>query len=181
METGDGSIVAKSLDDRAGCALLVELMKTTLPYDCRFAFTVQEETGCTGAVTAGYTTAPDISIVVESTTASDIAGVSSDKQVCVLGGGPVISFMDRGAVYDSELYNVALQTAKDIGVPAQPKTGVFGGNDSRSIQTARDGAKIMAVSMPCRYIHSPSNMLRVSDIHHTQDLLKALCGVLGDL
>ena len=180
-EFGDGCILSKALDDRAGCALLVQLIKSELPYDSWFAFTVQEETGCTGAVTAGYAAAPDISIVVEATTASDIAGVSADKQVCALGKGPVISFMDKGAVYDAGLYSLALKTAKENGIPAQPKSGVFGGNDSRSLQTARDGARILAVSLPCRYIHSPSNMLCADDIGRTYELLFELNGNLQEL
>jgi len=180
-EFGEGNILAKALDDRAGCALLIELMKSELDYDSYFAFTVQEETGCTGAVTAGYSVDADISVVVETTTASDIAGVGGDKQVCALGKGPVISFMDKGSVYDGELYRLALRAAKDAGIPTQPKAGVFGGNESRSLQVARDGARILAVSLPCRYIHSPSNMLRVPDIGYTRDLLLMLNSRMGDL
>jgi endoglucanase len=180
-EIGDGNILSRALDDRAGCALLVELIRGDLPCDCAFSFTVQEETGCTGAVTAAYTVQPDIAIAVETTTASDIAGVESGKEVCRLGGGPVISFMDRGTVYDSRLYRLAMDTAKRHGIPAQAKEGVFGGNESRSLQAAQGGARTLAVSLPCRYIHSPSNMLRTADIDHTATLLAKLIEGMGDL
>lgn len=179
-EIGDGHILSRALDDRAGCAVLVELLRHELPCDCTFSFTVQEETGCTGAVTAAYAAQPDIAIAVEATTASDIAGVDEGKEVCKFGGGPVISFMDRGTVYDSGLYRLAMNTAKERGIPAQTKAGVFGGNESRSLQTSRSGARTMAVSMPCRYIHSASNMLRCSDIEDTKNLLLALIEVQGE-
>jgi endoglucanase len=180
-EIGDGNILAKALDDRAGCALLVSLLQEDLPYDCAFSFTVQEETGCTGAITAAYAVQPDIAIAVEATTASDIAGVEPGKEVCRLGGGPVVSFMDRGTVYDNRLFRLAMETAKRHGIPAQVKEGVFGGNESRSLQAAQGGARTLAVSLPCRYIHSPSNMLRIADIDHTQNLLTALLEAMGDL
>lgn len=178
---GGGNILSRALDDRAGCALLADMIRSDLPCDCHFAFTVQEETGCTGAATAAYTVAPDISIVVEATTASDVPGAAPDREVCKFGGGPVISFMDKGTVYDTGLYRLALETAKAKGIPTQPKAGVFGGNESRSTQTARAGARTIAVSLPCRYIHSPSSVLRISDIGHTRELLAALCEAAADL
>lgn len=178
---GDGKLLAKALDDRAGCAMLIHLAQQDLLYDCTFTFTVQEETGCTGGVTAGYAVQPDIAVAVETTTASDIAGVPDDKTVCQLGGGPVISFMDRGAIYDRELYRLALSTAKRLGIPAQTKEGIYGGNESRSLQVAGRGARILAVSLPCRYLHSPSCVVQESDIEHTFQLLKSLIGEFGAL
>ena len=83
---GDGYIMGKALDDRAGCALLIKLIQSELPCDCVFAFTVQEEIGCVGAKAAAYTVQPDISIVVETTTAGDLAGVSADGSLSVKGG-----------------------------------------------------------------------------------------------
>ena len=171
---GDGRLYGRALDDRAGCAILLELLGRDLPWDCFFSFTVQEEIGCVGADTVGYELNPDIAIAVEATTASDIAGVDPDKVVCSQGAGPVISFMDRGAVYDRALYTLALETAKRHGIPCQCKAGVFGGNESRSFQTAGSGARILAVSLPCRYIHSPTNLLAEADIHHTAALLEKL-------
>lgn len=179
LRFGDGKILAKALDDRAGCALLVHLAKSDLPYDCTFSFTVQEETGCTGGVTAGYTAAPDIAVAIETTTASDIAGVPEDKTVCALGKGPVVSFMDRGAIYDHALYRLALSAAEKRRIPIQAKEGVYGGNESRSLQVAGNGAQVMAVSLPCRYLHSPSCVIQQDDIDSTYRLLEALIEELG--
>lgn len=181
LPLGDDMLLARALDDRAGCALLIELIRGQLPCDCTFAFTVQEETGCTGAETAGYAVNPDVSIVVEATTASDIPGTAPDKVVCRLGEGPVLSFMDRGTIYDRGLYRLALDTAKREGIPCQSKEGVFGGNESRAIQTSRGGVRALAVSLPCRYLHSPSNVLHLGDLEGTLLLLRALIGEAAGL
>ena len=170
---GEGMLLGRAFDDRAGCALMVEMINSELLYDCVFSFTVQEETGCTGAITAAWHAEPDISVAIETTTAGDIAGASPDKTVCKLGGGPVISFMDRGTVYDHSLYALAMELAEKRGIPHQSKQGVFGGNESRSLQTARAGSRTLAISLPCRYLHTASNMLAEKDLQSTFDLLIA--------
>jgi endoglucanase len=178
---GGDKLLGRAIDDRAGCALLVSLAKSELEYDCWFAFTVQEETGCTGATAVGYTVDPDVSVVVETTTASDIAGVPSDKVVCKLGAGPVVSFMDKGTIYDRGLYKLARETAAKHDIPSQTKEGVYGGNEARSIQVSKTGVRMLAVSIPCRYLHSPSVVMQESDVLHTQVLLGHLVGVFGDI
>ncbi len=179
MELGEHRIAGRAFDDRAGCALLVALIERELPYDCYFAFTVQEETGCVGARAAGFTVAPDIVAVVETTTAADIAGVPPDKAVCRLGEGPVLSFIDKGTVYDRALYDRAFAVAQKRGIPCQPKTLVAGGNDSSSFQVAGAGCRALAVSLPCRYLHSPSNLLDTRDVQAAAQLLHALAGELA--
>ena len=178
---GDDFILSKALDDRAGCALLISMIKSELPYDTYFSFTVQEETGCTGAVAAGYTVNPDISIAIETTTASDIAGVAPDKVVCKLGNGPVVSYMDRGTIYDKELYKLAMETARASNIPVQTKEGVFGGNESRSLQVAKGGSRAMAVNLPCRYLHSPSCVLHKGDIENTESFLPILLNTIANI
>lgn len=178
---GDDRILGKAFDDRAGCAILIDLIQSDLPVDCHFAFTVQEETGCIGANTAAYSIRPDVSIVVEATTASDIPDVKPDRMVCRQGMGPVVSFMDKGAVYDRELYELAIKTAEENHIPVQSKEGVYGGNESRSIQAARGGTRVLAVSLPCRYIHSPGNVLKLDDIVNTAELMRRLIPVFAGL
>ncbi len=167
---------ARALDDRAGCALLLELVSEVPEYDITLAFTVQEEVGLRGAKTAAYGVKPDIAIVVDSTTAADTAGVPSDKQVCRVGEGSVVSFMDNRTLYDKNLYDRIFQTAERIGIPIQAKSMVAGGNDAGSIQLTRTGVKVAAVSLPCRYIHSPSCVLSHKDLEATLILLQGLIG-----
>ena len=84
-EFGSGFVKAKALDDRAGCAVMLELLKEDLPMDCTFAFTVQEEVGCRGAFGAAFSVNPEIALVLETTTAADLASTPGHKQVCTLG------------------------------------------------------------------------------------------------
>jgi endoglucanase len=176
---GEDNIVGRAFDDRAGCAVLIEMIRSELPCDCVFSFTVQEETGCIGALTAAYRVKPDISIAVETTTAADIAGVPDNETICNMGKGPVVSFMDKGTVYDHELYAKALDVANRRGIPCQIKRGTVGGNESRSLQTTGTGSRVMAISLPCRYLHTPSNMLSAKDLDSTRELLLALVEELG--
>lgn len=175
---GEHTIIGKAFDDRAGCAMLLNMIEGEIPYDCWFSFTVQEEIGCVGGEAAAYTVNPDIGIVVESTTASDIGGVDEDCKVCYQGMGPVLSFKDRGAIYDIKIYHRILKLAEQKNIPCQSKLGAFGGNEARAIQTSRGGSRIVAVSLPTRYLHSPSNTLDVRDIDSTRKLLEE---ILADL
>lgn len=171
---GDGFIKGKALDDRAGCALLIDLIKEDLPYDCTFVFTTNEETGMAGAGPAAYGVGAEIGIAVESTTAGDIAGVDEDKYVCHIGGGPVISFMDKGTVYDHALYKAGMALAAKLGIPSQTKRGVFGGNEARAVQASAAGVRVMAVSIPTRYLHSPACVMQEQDVTNTYTLLRHL-------
>lgn len=181
MPFGDHKIKAKALDDRAGCALLLQLAKTTPAYDITLAFTVQEEVGLRGARTAAFATAPDLAIVVDVTTAADIAGVSGADRVCCQGGGPVVSFMDNRTLYDREMYDQLTGLARSLGLPVQTKSRVAGGNDAGSIQTAGRGARIAAVSLPGRYIHSSGCVIDRRDLENTATLLAASVSLLlGD-
>ena len=171
-------IMGRALDNRAGCALLVELINSPLPYDCHFTFTVQEESGCTGAATVAYMAPSDVVIVVETTTAADIQGTSEAEQICKLGGGPVVSYMDKRTLYDKALYDLAFETAAKNGISCQTKTAVVGGNDAGSIQQAGGGARVLAVSLPCRYLHSPLLMVDKDDVAQTYRLLFELIGAI---
>lgn len=172
-------IKAKALDDRAGCALLLKLAENTPEYDITLAFTVQEEVGLRGAKTAAYGISPDVAVVVDSTTAADTAGVSEQKQVCCVGKGPVVSFMDNRTLYDKKLFDLVLDTAKSINIKSQVKSAVAGGNDAGAIHLTKCGVKVAAVSLPCRYLHSASCMISMEDAEETFKLLNELIGVIA--
>lgn len=181
VEFGDGLVKCKALDDRAGCAVMIKMIQSQLEYDTYFVFSTQEEVGARGATVATYNVNPDFAIVLEATTAADIAGVDTDDEVCKLKNGPVISFMDRGTVYDRELFTLALETASKNNIKAQVKTKVAGGNDSQVVHKSRAGVRTVAISMPCRYLHSASCVLDKSDIHSTFDLAIKLSEELQEL
>ena len=169
-EFGDGLFLSRAIDDRAGCAVILKLLLEKAEFDFYASFTVQEEVGCRGAKTAAYKEEPDIAIVIEGTTAADIAGTPPEKTVCSLKGGPAVSFMDHSSVYDRRLYAVAF----DMGVKCQPKAYVSGGNNSGAFAQSGAGARVMALSLPSRYIHSGSSAAAFEDLY-------GLCELAGKL
>lgn len=178
---GDGFVKAKAIDDRAGCLIMMDIINSEPEYDAWYAFTVQEEIGTRGAKAAAFTLAPDFALVIETTTACDIAGVSGDKRVCTLGAGCVVSFMDRSTVYDKELYRLARATADKHGIANQTKTLIAGGNDSGAIHVSRGGVRTCALSIPCRSLHSPACVIKMSDYEATAALTRAMLSELGEL
>ncbi len=173
-EFGEGFVKSKALDDRVGCAILIEMIRSELEYDAWFSFSVQEEIGTRGAQTAAFTIDPDYAIVVETTTAADISGVSGEKRVCICGKGGTVSFMDRSTLYSRELFDRAFEIAGKEGIAIQPKTMVAGGNDAGAIHKSRGGVKVLTVSVPCRYLHSPCGVIKYSDAEESLKLVKAL-------
>ena len=174
IEFGEGFIKSKAIDDRFGCAVLLELCDAELEYDTYFTFVVQEEIGLRGATAASYTVNPDYAIVIEATTAADIPLTEGEKSVCKCGDGPVISFMDRSTIYNKELYNLAFDMAKENNMPCQTKTMIAGGNDAGAIHISRGGVKTISVSVPCRYIHSPSCVANKDDMINSLALVKLI-------
>lgn len=174
VEFGDGFIKGKALDDRAGCAILIDMIKSDLPYDMYFNFAVGEEVGLGSAGTAAYTINPDYAIVVETTTAADLADVPDNKKVCKLGDGAVISFMDRRTIYPKKLFDKAFELAEKNAVKVQVKSAVAGGNNAGIIHKTAGGVKALTVSLACRYLHSPSCVLKKSDIEESAKIIRLL-------
>lgn len=174
VEFGENCIKAKAIDDRAGCAIMIRLMQQELEYDTYFVFNVQEEIGLRGSGVSAFAVQPDIAIVLESTTASDIDGVSGAKRVCSLGNGPVVSYMDRSTLYDRRLFKLAFDTAEENNIPCQTKTVIAGGNDSGAIHISGKGVRTMAVSLPCRYLHSPSCVINFKAMENAYKLVEIL-------
>ena len=175
----DRTINSKAIDDRFGCCVLISLIQGELEYDTDFAFVVQEEVGLRGAKVAAYTLEPEFALVIETTTAADIPGTDEHKQVCRLGDGAVISVMDRRTVYDREMTRLVFETASELGVKAQYKRAVAGGNDSGAIHQSREGVRTLAVSLACRYLHSPSSVASKDDCESIAALAAALCGKIA--
>lgn len=160
---GDGFIKAKAIDDRAGCATMLELLESDLPCDCWFAFTVQEEVGCRGAAIAASSVRPDVALVLETTTAADIPGSEGAKRVCQLGKGIVIPFMDRGTIYDRALFKTLCRLADENGIAWQTKTMIAGGTDGSAVQRSGAGVRVAALSVPVRNIHSPASVAKTAE------------------
>lgn len=166
VEFGAGFLKAKAIDDRIGCAAMVQLLRQPLPMDCTFAFTVQEEVGTRGAFGAAFSVTPKIALVLEGTTAADCSTTPEHKRVCSPGKGPVIPFMDGGTIYDRGLYQLLTKLCEEQGIPWQTKEYISGGTDARTIQRTKAGVRVAGISAAVRYLHSPSSVAAVSDFGH---------------
>ena len=180
VEFGNGFIKAKAIDDRAGCAVMMELLKEELPMDCTFAFTVQEEIGCKGAMGAAFSVKPKITLIVETTTAADLAGVKGGKKVCCLGVGPVIPFMDNGSIADRELYELVRALAEKHHIPWQTKHMIAGGNDARAFQHSREGVRTIVMSAAVRYLHAPSTVAYKQDFDNILKLARLFINAVAE-
>lgn len=174
IEFGDNLLKCKGLDDKVGCAALLELLKMETELDLYAAFTTQEEVGCRGSIIAANYAKPDVAIVFEGTTCSDVFPTPEDKTVTKLGCGCALTAMDRAAVADRELFEMAKRVAEENGIPYQVKRTIMGGTDAGSIQRTAHGVKTVVISTPCRYIHSPVSVMNKSDFEAQVELGKAL-------
>jgi len=171
---GNNLVKSKALDDRVGCAILLELMKEDYESDMYFVFTVQEEVGLRGAQVAAFNIKPDIALVVEGTTCSDVYGSKPHNQVTNLGGGAVMTAVDRAAISDKNYYDFIMKTAKEYDIKLQIKRTTMGGTDAGAIQRSGIGVKTAVLAVPCRYIHSPVSVMNFDDADCVYKLAKAV-------
>ncbi len=151
---------------------MLELLQRVWPFELYACFTVQEEVGLRGARVAANRVMPDIGVVIEGTTCADVPGVKEHEQSTLLGKGPALSFADRTSIGDRELLKHFEKTAQEEKIPYQWKQTATGGNDAGRIQTSGAGVKVITVSVPCRYIHSPVSVLDIKDLENMRDLVE---------
>lgn len=180
VEFGDGMIKAKAIDDRIGCAVMMELIQRPLPMDCFFVFTVQEEVGTRGAFGAAFSVTPEIALVLEGTTAADLPTMKGHKKVCSPGKGPVIPFMDGATVYDRELFELLRSLAENHQIPWQTKQYISGGTDAAAIQKTKEGVRVAAISAAVRYLHTPSSVASSRDCMQVFQLALAFLDAIAD-
>ncbi len=171
-EFGSNLIKARALDDRAGCSILMSLLDERYEFDLYLAFTVQEEVGLRGAKVCANAIRPDIAVIVEATTCSDVYGTEPQDYATILGGGAALSIIDRSTYYDKELVRFLYDLANTNGIAVQYKQTAMGGNDAGAVHLAAGGIRTAAVSLPARYIHSPSSVISKDDYFACRDLIK---------
>jgi endoglucanase len=181
MEIGMKMLRGKSFDDRVGCALLIDVLRGgPYPVDVLAAFTVQEEIGLRGAAVAAQALKPDVAFVLEGTTAHDLPNPLADPDdeqevnpATRLGYGPALTVMDRSMITDPRMVCFLSSTAEKHSIPFQYKTLLGGGTDAGSIHTSLGGVLSGVISVPCRYIHSPTALLNRDDYDNTLRLIQA--------
>jgi putative aminopeptidase FrvX len=168
-----GCVVSgKAFDDRAGCAVLVELLRgERFRFDLHAAFTVQEEIGLRGARVAAYAIEPDCAFALEGTIADDIPKDKDVSPTTQMDKGPAITIMDRSVIADRRLVRFLTDTAEEVGIPYQFKQPGIGGTDAGAIHQTREGVPSVTVAVPCRYIHSPVALLSLDDFENTVRLM----------
>jgi len=175
VEFGDGFVKAKALDDRAGCMILLDVLKNSdYEGDITCVFTVQEEVGLRGAKVAARKVKPDKAIILDTTTANDMGMVDSHKQVTACGDGPALTFMDRRAIIPQKMRDLAMDAAAKRGIPVQIKRGNSGGTDAGEIHLTGAGIECLVIVIPCRYCHSPVSVCKLSDIDAARSLTMAV-------
>ena len=173
MEIGD-RLVAKSMDDRSGVAVLIETLRgiKSTPNDLYFVFTTQEEVGLRGAGVAAYGVDPEIGIAIDVTATGDTP--ASLKMVMELGKGPCVKFRDPGMLADPRVPDWMITTAEKAKIPYQREVLLMGTTDGKEIQISRAGVMTGALSIPCRYVHSASEMVDYNDLKNSVKLLTAM-------
>jgi len=176
-------LVAKSLDNRVGVLAAIETLRAlqgkSTPYDLYFVFTTQEEVGVRGAGTSAFGVDPDLGIAIDVTPTGDTP--NAVKMEMSLGSGPCIKFQDVGAISDPRVVQWMIAAAEKSKIPYQREVLLIGGTDARAIQTTRAGVPVGAISIPVRYVHSPSEMVDYSDVQNTVKLLAAVLRTPIDL
>jgi endoglucanase len=167
--------MSKSIDDRIGVAILIELLKHA-PKDIELclAFSVQEEIGLRGAKVAAHYFEPDLAIAVDSTPARDLPQYEGGENFTYntrLGFGPAIYMANSSTIDDPRLVRFLAETAEREKIPYQFRQPGGGGTNAGAIQQSRAGVPVVSVSVPHRYTHSPVSVSRVDDWKNTLNLL----------
>lgn len=169
---GDQRFMAKAIDDRLLCAILVELIQEELPYDTWFAFSTCEEDGLRGAAAYTDRIRPRYAMALEGTTAADFPSVSTHLCSTRVGKGAVISLVDRGTFYNEKLMRAMLQAADREEIRWQYRTAINGRTDSGAISICGGGAATFGVSIPTRYGHSQVSNVYWPDVEQVVRLAR---------
>ncbi|MDI7274988.1 MAG: M42 family metallopeptidase [Anaerolineae bacterium] len=169
-----GRLVAKAMDDRIGCAVLVQVLKELgeTPHEVHFVFTVQEEVGLRGAQTSAYGIEAELGIAVDVTPTGDTP--EAHTMEVGLGLGPAIKVKDRGMLAHPGVRRWLVETARREGLPYQLEVLEAGTTDAAAMQTTRAGMPVGVLSIPARYVHTPSEMVDYGDVLGAVRLLLAL-------
>lgn len=177
----DDIICGPYLDNRIGCVTSILAMEQLQPTDndLYFVFTVQEEVGLRGAGPAAFAIAPDYALAIDVTDTGDMPERKYPMSV-KLGEGPAIKVMDSSVLCSPMIQEALAHAAEELAIPVQREILRFGGTDTAALQRSRGGIPSGAISIPTRYIHSPSEMCTVTDVERAAALLvRTICDTLG--
>ncbi len=173
---GKNIVTGKALDDRIGCAVIIEALKRLEKNECTIyaVGTIQEEVGLRGAGTSAFSICPDIGIALDVTVAGDTPGIKEAEAPVVMRKGPALTVADSGMIVPAKVLRMLVETAEQNKIPYQLETGLPGSTDAARILLTREGVPSGVISVPTRYIHSPTSMLDLEDAEETVKLLVAV-------
>lgn len=171
IEFGNNKIKGKALDDRIGCSILLNILRKKINIDFYVTFTVMEEVGLIGAKTVAYNIEPDLAIILEGTISADLPEVDDHSKVTIIGAGPALSIIDSTTIYKKDMIEFTKKIAKINNIPLQIRKSSAGGNDAGPIHVTKTGAKVISLSVPCRYIHSPTCVASKDDYINAEKLV----------
>jgi endoglucanase len=174
-------LISKTMDDRIGCAVMIETMRRLQdsPHEIAFVFSTQEEVGTRGAQTSAWDVDPEIGIAIDVTGTGDTP--KSRTMAVRLGAGPAIKVRDAGMLAHPGVKNWMADRAEEAGIPYQFEVLEGGSTDARAIQLTRGGVAAGCLSIPCRYVHTPSEMVDYRDVEGAVQLLVAMLSKPVDL
>lgn len=163
--------IAKAFDDRVGCVVIIEAIRRLkkCPATVYAVFTAQEEVGVRGARTAAFSIKPDVAIAVDITGTGDTP--EAHTMAVELGKGPAIKVMDSGMLASPQVKAALVAAAKRARVPYQLEVLVGGTTDAWGIQVTLEGIPSGVISIPTRYVHTPSEMVDAKDVENCVRLL----------
>lgn len=168
--------VGGALDDRLGCAVLLEALEAPCPHDLYAVFSAQEEVGARGAGPAAYGIRPDLAVALDVTPAMDIPGPKAPPAPIALGRGPALKMMDGSVVVSGPVRRLLEERAAAAGVAVQYEVLKAGGTDTGALSRAGTGVPAGCVSLPCRYLHTPVETAHLGDARGAVAWIKAILG-----
>ncbi len=174
-KVGKDTVVGKAFDNRIGCAVMIEVMKRLNKNKCTVyaVGTVQEEVGLRGAATAAFGINPDVGIAIDVTVAGDMPGVRETEAPIKIRKGPSITVADRGLITHPKVLRLLVDVAEENKIPYQLEAGLPGSTDAARILLTREGVPSGVISIPTRYIHSPTALLSIKDAENSVKLTVA--------
>lgn len=178
MEFPNNMVRGKAFDDRTGCNVLIQILRllkenSSFKDTVLFNFAVQEEIGRRGAITGAFKLEPTIALAIENTSAADVPGIKEAEIPVYIGRGPAITIADKSMISSKRVNERIVKNAELDKIPYQFKKPMYGLTDAGYIHISREGVPSSVVSVPCRYIHSPTSLLKLDDIFNTIQIINA--------
>src|SRR5664280_1181510 len=176
-DLGKSLVKGKALDNRVGCAVLIEVLKQVDSKATIYGVgTVQEEVGLKGAKTSAFSINPDMALAVDVTIAGDHPGIKEEEAPSKLGEGPTIVLADAsgdGIITHPTVKKLLISVAQEENIPYQLEVSEGGTTDGTAIHLTRQGIPTGVISPPSRYIHTPVSVVNLKDIENTVKLILA--------